>query len=207
MKTAIRFALVITLLPGIAETALAGQHSWDVNEVFSNATGTIQFVELREADGLANETGVPAQSISATNTGESFIIGGGPLSTPTTNKFFLLATASFAALSGAPTPDALIPGGSIPFFSNSGDTVTYSVYDNWAFGAVPTNGVDSLHRTGTSPAANSPTNYAGQTGQVNAGGPAASVPALGGLGIGLVVGLLVLAGLAITMRSRGAPAV
>jgi hypothetical protein len=206
MKTTLRFALVIALLLGIAGTALAGQHTWDVNEVFSNADGTIQFVELRETGGLANETGVPAQTISATNTGESFIIGGGPLSTPTTNRSFLIATASFAALSGAPTPDATIPSGSIPFFSTGGDTVTYSVYDSWAFGAVPTNGVDSLHRTGTSPAVNSPTNYAGTTGQVNAA-PAASVPALGGLGIGLVVGLLVLAGLAITMRSRGAPAV
>jgi hypothetical protein len=83
----------------------------------------------------------------------------------------------------------------VPFFSAAGDTVTYGPYDSWSFGTVPTNGVDSLNRTG-SPAvrAASPTNYAGET------GPA--VPALEGLGIGLVVGLLRLAGIADALRNR-----
>jgi hypothetical protein len=201
MKNALRFALAIGLLAGIAENALAGQHTWRVNEVFSNADGTIQFVELQEALGSPNEVGVPSQLISATNTGESFFIGGGPLTAPTSNKFFLIATPGFAALPGAPTPDSIIPAANIPFFATSGDTVVYSVYDNWVFGTVPTNGSDSLHRTGTSPAANTPTNYAGQSGQV---GPAPSVPALNGLGIGLVAGVLLLAGIAIARRRTAA---
>ena len=203
MKNALRFALAIGLLAGIAESALAGQHTWDVNEVFSNADGSIQFVELREANGTPGETGLPSQQISSTVQGESFFIGGGPLTPPTSNKFFLIATPGFAALPGAPTPDSIIPAANIPFFATSGDTVVYSVYDSWNFGAVPTDGVNSLKRLG-GPPENSPTNYAGQTGQVDAGSPAPSVPALNGLGIGLVAGVLLLAGIAIARRRTAA---
>jgi hypothetical protein len=200
MKTAIglwiRCALASVLLLGAAETALAGQHTWDVNEVFSNADGTIQFVELLEANGTAGEVNIHTVTLSAAVTGESFVIGGSALTPPTSNKHFLLGTAAFAALPGAPTPDRIIPAGSVPFFSTSGDTVSYYSYDSWNFGTVPTNGVDSLNRTG-SPAIrpSSPTNYAGESG-------GAPVPALDGLGIGLVVGLLVLGGIAFALRSR-----
>ena len=84
---------------------------------------------------------------------------------PTSNKFFLLATASFATLPGAPTPDAIIPAGNVPFFATEPEIrSSYSVYDSLTFGSVPTNGIVSLHRdltTGT----NSPTNYAGHSGR------------------------------------------
>jgi hypothetical protein len=104
-------------------------------------------------------------------------------------------------LPGAPTPDRTIPAGTLPFFfSISGDTVSYYSYDSFVFGTVPTNGTDSIHRVG-GVAANSPTNYAGATGSVDAGGPP-PVPALEGLGVGLVIGLLVLGGVAVVMRSR-----
>ena len=149
-------------------TALAGSHTWDINEVFTDATGNIQFIELVEANGTPNETGVAGRTLSS-NT-QSFVIPGSPLVSPTSNKFFLIATAAFAALPGAPTPDALIPAGSIPFFSAAaGDTIQYQPWDTFAFGAgvVPTDGVNSLNRNLTT-GANSPTNYAGATGSVNA---------------------------------------
>jgi hypothetical protein len=200
MKNALRFLLATAMLLVGAKNALAGAHTWDVNEVFSNAAGNIQFVELREANGTPGETGVNGQNL--TSTGETFPIGGSALTPPTTNKFFLIATPDFAALPGAPTPDRILPAGNIPFFSTGGDTVSYGPYDSWNFGAVPTDGVNSLNRLGGP--ANSPTNYAGQTGQVDAGSPAPSVPALNGLGIGLVAGLLVLAGIAIARRRTAA---
>jgi hypothetical protein len=158
--------------------ALAGIHTWDVNEVFSNADGTIQFVELWESAGGDGETGVGNGSMSS-NT-ESFAIGTGAVAPPTGFKFFLLGTAAFAALPGAPTPDAIIPAGSVPFFDTAGDTVSFVGFDSWAFGAVPTNGTDSLDRlTGVGP--NSPTNYAGVTGSVDASPaevPSVSLPVL-----------------------------
>jgi hypothetical protein len=185
----------------VPAAAIAGTHTWDINEVFTNADGTIQFVELREANGTPNELGVPNQTLSSNST--SFTIGGGPLVAPTSNKFFLIATPAFAALPGAPVPDAVIPPGSIPFFSAaSGDTISYGPYDSLSFGpgVAPTNGVDSLARNLTT-GPNSPTNYAGDTGSVDAGAPPA-LPLLSPLALGVVVTLLAVAGATIARRNR-----
>lgn len=155
---------------GAAGSAWAGAHTWDVNEVFSNADGSIQFIELRENNGTPNETGVGNQTLSS-NT-QSFNMGAGAVAAPTSNKHFLIATAGFAALPGAPTPDVIIPAGLVPFFATSGDTISYGTIDSWAFGTVPTNGSDSLDRT-TGVGPNSPTNFAGDTGSVDATPPPA----------------------------------
>ena len=179
------------LLTGIAS---AGIHTWDVNEVFSNSDGTIQFVELWESAGGADETGVGNGTI--TSAANSFAFGQGAVTGSTANKFYLLATQGFADLPGAPTPDAIIPVGSVPFFNQAGGTVAFLSFDSWAFGSVPTNGTDSLDRI-TGVGANSPTNYAGQTASVNAASsppsglpisyPAVSVIAAGILAAGLVM--------------------
>ena len=36
----------------------SGAHTWVINELFSNADGTVQFVELFELNGVPNELGV-----------------------------------------------------------------------------------------------------------------------------------------------------
>lgn len=178
VSTRARFAisLAFTLCP-IAATA--GIHTWDVREVFSNADGTIQFVELWEAAGTAFETGVGNGTVSSST--HTFVMTEGAVAVPTTNKFFLLGTAAYAALPGAPQPDATIPAGFVPFFFNpAGDTVSFVGFDSWTFGAVPTNGTQSLDRL-TGVGANSPTNYAGDTGSVDAsGGGGPGVPLLPG---------------------------
>ncbi|MCB9849496.1 MAG: hypothetical protein H6817_02185 [Phycisphaerales bacterium] len=148
-----------------ATPAFGGGHTWDVNEVFSSSNGLIQFVELREANGTPGEIGLNGKVVSAVNTGKSYVIPGNVVA-PTSNKMFLLATQSFADLPGAPTPDRIIPPGSLPFFDVNGDSVKYHVYDTWVFGAVPTDGVNSMNRVG-GVQVNSPTNYAGQTGSVD----------------------------------------
>ena len=197
-----RYARCVALnavLLAAAGPAFAGAHTWDVNEVFSNSDGTIQFVELVEANGTPGELGVPSQTLASLS--KSFTIGGGPLAAPSSNKFFLIATAAFAALPGAPAPDATIPPSSLPFFfATSGDTVSYGPYDSLAFGAVPTNGHLSLKRNLTT-GPNSPTNYAGVTGNVDASGPA-PLPALSTLGMALVAALLLVAGAAVALRTR-----
>ncbi len=192
-------ALGLGLLLGLgsAEKASAGAHTWDVNEVFSNADGTIQFIELRENAGTANETGVGNQTLSSTT--QSFNMGAGAVAAPTSNRHFLIATADFAALPGAPTPDVLIPPGSIPFFAASADTISYGTIDSWSFTSAPTNGIDSLDRT-DGVGANSPTNYAGATGSVDASG-APAVPA-GSIPMTVATVILVLAGWLALLRAR-----
>jgi hypothetical protein len=154
--------------------AIAGIHTWDVSELFSNADGTIQFVELVEAGGGDFETGVSGGTIHSNL--HDFTWSSSPV-TNTANKKYLVATPAFAALTGAPTPDAIIsPASNIPFFSPDG-FVTFVVYDTCTFGSgslppvppVPTNGVGSLNCvTDTIALNNSPTNYAGATGSVKA---------------------------------------
>lgn len=189
----------------IASAALAGSHTWDVNEVFSDVTGQIQFIELREANGTPNEVGVPGHTMTS-NT-KNFVISGSPLASPTSNKLFLMGTAAFAALPGAPTPDAIIPAGVLPFFfSTGGDTVSYTPWDSIAFGTVPTDGTTSLNRSGSVMVSgvNSPTNYAGVSGSVNAA-PPPSVPALSSWGPLLLGLLLVGTAVQLALRRRGAP--
>lgn len=149
-----------------AATAHAGSHTWDVSEVFSNADGTIQFIELFEANGTPNEIGLGGHTISSTMTGNMFTIPSN-VASPTSNRHFLMATADFAALPGAPTPDVIIPAGVVPFFDINGDTVSYVPWDSFTFGAVPTDGIMSMNDGGII-APNTPTNYAGDTATVNA---------------------------------------
>ncbi len=152
----------------VATGAAAGIHTWDVNEVFSNADGSIQYVELWESGGGAGEINVGNGSISSDT--QTFSFGQGQVAAPTTNKFYLVATQGFADLPGAPTPDAIISAGKVPFFATGGDTVAFGGFDSWTFGAVPTNGTDALNRS-SGTVANSPTNYAGTTGSVDASPP------------------------------------
>lgn len=158
---------MMMLIPNAA--VLAGGHTWDVYEVFSNADGTIQFIELRETGGGATENGTGGKVVSSVSTGKTFMI---PANVPgnTSLRYYLIATQSFADLPGAPTPDAILPPGSLPFFFNvAGDQVKYGGFDTFTFGAVPTDGIMSMNRVG-GVAVNSPTNYAGQTGSVDASG-------------------------------------
>ena len=149
----------------VANSALANGHTWKVNEVFSTADGSIQFIELRECCGGALETGVNGQSITSIATGNVFTFSSN-LTAPTSNKHILLATTAFAALPGAPTPDHIIPAN---FFSLTGETLQYWIYDAWAItaGTVPIDCVNSLDRN-SGVGVNSPTNYAGATGQIDA---------------------------------------
>lgn len=175
-----------------AGAAQAGSHLWDINEIFSNADGTIQFIELWEAGGAAEEVGLPGLVIS-TN-GHSFIIPGDPLEPPTTNKYFLFATEAFAALPNAPTPDVIIPAGLVPFFSTDGDTIAYEPWDDLTFGlaVLPTNGIHSLNFNLTV-GVNSPTNYAGETGSVDVS-ESPIVPTVSAWGLVAMVLLLTCAG-------------
>ncbi len=165
-----RGSIVSTVTVGCAllatsPAALAGSHTWRVNEVFSNPSGTIQFIELKECCGGQFETGVPGHNLTS-NT-RSFLIPGAALPSPTSFKTLLIATPAFAALPGMPTPDYVLPANMVPFFNPAGDTISYVPWDSMAFGAgqVPTDCTHSLNDSNGSNvvAVSSPTNYGGAT--------------------------------------------
>ena len=160
---------------------LAGSHTWDIVEVFSNGDGTIQFIELKECCGNANETGLLNKTVTSTTTGLVFTFPANLPGGSTANAHILLGTTAFAALPGAPTPDHIIPSN---FFSTTAEPfpgIEYWVYDDFIFsvGVLPTNGKDALARPGPCPQPptvcsgvvampNSPTNFSGHSGNVDA---------------------------------------
>jgi hypothetical protein len=151
----------------IGAAAYAGEHTWDVWEVFSNFDGTVQFIELRETNGGAAENGVNGNVMLASPSGHTFTIPA-PVVGSTSFHSYLMATTGFAALPGAPTPDAIIPNG---FLSLSDTSVAYQPWDTatWAADSLPTDGIHSLSRTATNGPLSvqnaTPTNFAGGTTQ------------------------------------------
>ena len=143
--------------------ALAAFHLWDINEVYTNADGTIQFIEFTTV--FTGENFLMGERFTSNS---SQFIFPNDLVGSTANKKFLIATFGFAALPGAVTPDYVMPDNFIAV--TGGDTLTLvNVIVNadqitFGPGVLPTNGVDSLDRTTMNPIPNSPTNFAGQTG-------------------------------------------
>lgn len=170
-----------------ATSATAGIHTWDVVEVFSNLDGTIQYVELLDVGTGGTEIGVGNGSL--TSNSQSFTWSQGVVTGPTNGKRYLIATAGFAALPGAPTPDVIIPPANVPFFSPASDTVSFNGQDSLVVVAVPTNGLDSFDES-AGVATNSPENYAGTTGSVDASG-APGVPSASAMILVLLLASLI----------------
>lgn len=184
-----------------SSSAHATFHLWAFNELFSNADGTVQFIELF--------TNFSSQQFA---TGENFRSSQGPdennyvfpndTPAPTANHHLLIATAAFAALPGAPTPDFIMPdgflfapNGSVENQSIGGPTINYA--------SLPTDGIMSLGGDGTSVAINSPTNFAGDSGSIDAG---PQVPAASTWGLCIMLVTIGIAG-TLVLRVRSARSV
>ena len=138
----------------------AAFHEWKINEVYSNADGTVQFIELTTTFG--GQQFVNNRSISSIQGGStnSFTFPGN-LPGDSTNKKFLIGTTGFAAL-GVVAPDYIVPNG---FVYTSNVTINFAGFDMVIFPSVPTDGALSVNRLNAT-ATNSPTNFAGATGTV-----------------------------------------
>ena len=177
--------------------AAAFGHLWEITELYSNADGSVQFIELfSEAPAETLVTGTFLRS-QANNLRFDFPTD---LTGSTLNRTLLVATAAFASQPGAVAPDFVMPDG---FIRTSGDTIGF-----WSDGSyltppfrqnfllfdtpLPLDGILALVRdhdsTEIGTAVNSPTNFAGQSGSL--------VPEPGSAAL-LAAGL---AGLAFTSR-------
>lgn len=167
--------------------AQAAFHLWNIQEIYTDGSGSLQFVEMFVSSDFQNS--LNGQQINVSNVGatqtHNFTISGSTIGTSTANHTMLFGTASLQA-AGGPTPDFIIPnnflfagGGTINFFGVSGNNpVIYS--------ALPTDGVHSrITFGGSGDAINSPQNFAGQTGTVV---PEPAISVLFGLaGFGLLL--------------------
>lgn len=155
-------ALAGVVLVAGAQSAHAAFHLWNIREVYTDASGTRQFIEFFTASGSQQFVG--GQQVRVSNVGgtetHTFTIPNN-LPANSANHAFLIATAG-AGTSGSPTPDYTIPNN---FLFSAGGTITFFGANGGAYTSLPTDGV--LSRTwGSGNAANTPQNFAGSVGSI-----------------------------------------
>jgi hypothetical protein len=170
-------ALVVTVC--LAVPARASFHLWQIVEVYSNSSGTVQFIEMLDQSFGENHVGGQSMRSNA----NTFSVPADFADPNTVNRRLLFATPGYFALSGVPAADYNL--GVNNFFNTSGDTLNWAFVNTFTFGSgqLPTNGVTSLNRayngSAITQATNSPTNFAGQTGSI----PEPGMALTGGVGV------------------------
>lgn len=156
-------AVALSLLVGLSPQARADFHDWTINEIYSNADGRVQFIELTCPE--AGETFLGGERISCSRGNQTNIFTfPDDLTGNTQDKRLLLATPGFGSLPGGIPPDFVIPTN---FLFVSTGRVNYAGLDILTYTNLPTNGTASLRRTGTRfviATNNSPENFTEQTG-------------------------------------------
>ena len=157
----------------LAPNANAAFHLFDIQEVFSNVDGSIQFIELFTTSN--NQEFVGGQTIrlevaSPVSTLNTFTFpANGP--TLTANKTYLIGTSNLTALYGV-TPDFVLPANFLQVgtgFTNK--QLNFAGFDFVNLLNLPLNGIGSLNGlqgndTATATSVNAqatPRNFAGQT--------------------------------------------
>lgn len=142
---AFRIAVFMAVLAA-ALPARATFHLWSISEIFSNADGSVQFIDFSTAAGGQEFLGGHTLTASGgPNPRRSFTF---PTDLPgdTAGHHFLVGTAGFAALQIV-APDYVVPNGFL--FPGGGTLVFGEGADSWAYPAMPTDGQHSLNRSGS----------------------------------------------------------
>ncbi len=165
MKSSVLTIVLAMILTLAAQPAVASFHLWDINEVYSNADGSVQYIELFSAfNNQEFTTGRPINAVDIATIINTFTFPSNTPS-PTAGHHLLIATPGFAALPGAVTPDFILPTTAFFNVNSPVTTIDFVAADVFSFGPtdIPTDGVNSLNND-LSTGINSPTNYAGQVG-------------------------------------------
>ena len=152
-----------------ASGAFAEFHLFQIEQLFSNADGSVQFVVLHEFTGSNGENFWAGHSLTSMHAGSpnnTFTFPSNLPSSSTASKRVLVGSQGFAAL-GIVAPDYTMPNGFLP---TNGGTLNYAGVDSVNIASLPTDGVTAINRNGQ-PIPNLATNFAGQTGSVTAVGP------------------------------------
>jgi hypothetical protein len=153
--------LLAFALAGFATGCLATFHTFQIDEIYSSADGTVQYVVLHETLGQNGENLLGVHSLKTNPQGGSvstFPFVSNLPSAATANKRVLIASNGFAAL-GLITPDYVFANGFVPLPAG---TINYAGVDQVTYTALPTDGVHALNHSGAT-IVNLATNFAGQT--------------------------------------------
>ncbi len=145
----------------------ASFHTWDISEIYSNADGSVQFIELVNTPANGQDE-FASHAISSNS--ETFIFPNDlSVGDATANLRLIIATPAYETAPGSvPADFNTLPAN---FFDPAGDTINFAAVDMVTFTNAPTNGIDSLNYTGSNGAgenvaSNSPTNLTGQVGSL-----------------------------------------
>jgi hypothetical protein len=192
MKTIFRWMLAPALALA-ATAALAEFHTYQIEQVFSDASGNVQFVVMHESQGMSVEyfwRGNPFTSTSThLGTTKTFIFPSNlPVGTTCMPCYYgccassmmspmmspvmpmMISTANtrvLIATQGFADLHVLTPDYIIPngFLATDGGTINYAGVNQLTYGGLPTDGVTALMRDGTM-VHNVATNFAGQSASV-----------------------------------------
>jgi len=138
-------------------------HLYRIREIFSDVTGSIQFIEL--SVGSSNfESFWESETIRVEQNNQinSFVFPTDLPSTETANTSVILATQGFADL-GVVLPDFIVPNNFL--FTQGEATIDFGGVDRVMYSDLPLNGVQSINQDGV-PSINSPKNFAGVSGTI-----------------------------------------
>ncbi len=149
------------MLLAIGGGAHAASSLWQINEIYSNADGSVQFIELITAS--SGQQFVTGQAMTSSQGAATYTLNvTTDLPGDSANKTFLIGTQGFAALNIV-APDYVVPNG---FLFTGGGTLNWGGgTDIVSYASLPTDGKLSIDRAGAT-AINSPTNFAGVTGTI-----------------------------------------
>lgn len=154
-----RKILLVALVAGSflqSPMARGAQHLWDIQEVYTNADGSVQFIEFFTASSgqqfLLNKTltemlgaGTLSTFTFPTSLPLNSPAGGHPnTASDTANQTFLVATSNFNSLFGI-LPDYVIPAGFLT--AGAGRVLDFNVFplESLNLDSLPTNGTQSLN--------------------------------------------------------------
>jgi hypothetical protein len=154
---------LLVALSAVAPRAHAAFHLFRIEQIYSNADGTVQFVVLHEAFGANGENLWANHALKAVHGGvtNTFRFPGNLPNGSTAGRRVLVGTQGFAAL-GIVTPDYVMPNNFLP---TDGGTLNYADVDFVNYAGLPADGVNAIDRNG-SMIPNLATNFAGQSASV-----------------------------------------
>jgi hypothetical protein len=161
-----RSLLLLTALA--ATTAVrAADPSFQVIEAFSNADGTVQFIQLRESAGQNGQQGLAGKTLTVSRNGATVSFYTFPADLPsasTASHGVLIATAGYNDVSGNYAefrqlrPDYIVPN---QFLPAEGATIDFAGVDQWTYGPLPRDGFSAVFRSGNAIRDNNAQNFGG----------------------------------------------
>jgi Abnormal spindle-like microcephaly-assoc'd, ASPM-SPD-2-Hydin len=165
---ALRWLVSVVCALALPLPAFASFHTFQIQQLYSNADGSIQFIVMTEGAGFSGQNFLTGHVITSTQgaTQHKLAFTQDLPSGNTVHRSFLIATPGFAAL-GIVNPDYMVPAG---FLFTDGGTVNYADVDQVTYTTLPTDGTNALSRNG-SVVPNLARNFAGTSGSVVPAGP------------------------------------